>query len=227
MRKIALFKDSLAFLLLMSALCFGCNKDDNLFLVNDLDGNSYKTVKIGNQLWFAENLKVTKLNDGTLIPNVTDSLAWRNSINPAYCWYNNDEAQFKVTYGGLYNWYSVNTNKLCPSGWHVPTKAEWDTLKSFLGGYNDAGNKMKEIGTSHWTQTDSEVTNESGFTGLPGGIIMSKGTCRSIGTDAYFWSSTEYDLNYAWVFRLVTFSGTLSSFYPLKSGGTSIRCIKD
>jgi len=208
-------------------LTIGCKKEDDLNSITDIDGNVYKTVTIGSQEWMAENLKTTKLNDGTPIPNVTDSIAWKTLSTMAYCWYDNDEISYKDTYGALYNWYTVNTNKLCPEGWHVPTHDEWDTLMVFLGGYNVAGDKMKEIGTLHWINTDVDVTNESGFTGLPAGIMMSKGTCRSIGTDGYFWSSTEFDADFAWVHRLDSHSGTLSSFYPLKTGGSSIRCIKN
>jgi len=221
-------RPSLLFIVgLLFFLTTECDKEDDLNSVTDLEGNVYKTVTIGTQVWLAENLKTTKLNDGTPLSNVTDSTAWSNLNTQGYCWYDNNEVKYKTTYGALYNWHTVNTNKLCPKGWHVPTFAEWDTLKVFLGGYNVAGDKMKEVGTTHWINTDIDVTNESGFTGLPAGIMMSRGTCRSICTDAYFWSSTEFDNDYAWVFRLVSYSGTLSSFHPLKTGGCSIRCIKD
>lgn len=100
----------------------------------DVDGNVYKTVTIATQRWMAENLKTTKLNDGTSIPNVTDGKAWKNLTTPGYCWYDNDPKYYGNTYGALYNFYAVETNKLCPTGWHVPTDAEWDILIDHLGG---------------------------------------------------------------------------------------------
>ena len=96
--------------------------------VTDVDGNSYNTVVIGTQTWMAENLKTTRLNDGTSIPLVTSSTTWGTLSTPAYCWYNNDEATNKVTYGALYNWYTAKSGKLCPSGWHIPSDDEWTTL---------------------------------------------------------------------------------------------------
>ena len=115
--------------------------------VTDIDGNVYHTVTIGTQTWMVENLKTTKYNDGTAIPLVTDSTAWLNLTTPGYCWYNNDAATYKNTYGALYNWFTVNTSKLAPSGWHVPTDAEWTTLITYLGGETVAGGQMKSTGT--------------------------------------------------------------------------------
>jgi len=113
--------------------------------VKDIDGNEYPTVVIGEQEWMAENLKTTRFNDGTSIPLVTDELKWNRTFSPAYTWYNNDKDQYKDAYGALYNWYAVNTEKLCPQGWHVPTEAEWSILTDYLGGKTIAGGKMKII----------------------------------------------------------------------------------
>jgi len=135
--------------------------------VTDIDGNLYNTVVIGTQTWMVENLKVTKFNDGTDIPNVTDETTWNNLNTPAFCWYEND-VTYKNPYGALYNWYSVNNSKLCPTGWHVATKAEWDALISYLGGVYQAYVKLKEAGSSHWLGTNTG-TNSYGFTALPGG----------------------------------------------------------
>ena len=101
--------------------------------ITDYDGNSYNTVQIGNQVWLAENLKVKHYSDGESIPLVTNSGSWAALSTPGYCWYNNNEAAYKNTYGAIYNWYTVNTGKLCPSGWHVPSHTEWTTLTSFRG----------------------------------------------------------------------------------------------
>ena len=119
-------------------------------VVQDIDGNNYLTVTIGTQIWMAENLRTTKYNDGTAIPLVTDNTTWANLTTPAYCWYNNDAKTNGSTYGALYNWYSVNTKKLCPTGWHVPNDTEWTTLTTYLGGTAVAGGKLKETGTAHW-----------------------------------------------------------------------------
>jgi uncharacterized protein (TIGR02145 family) len=113
--------------------------------VKDFDGYVYKTVRISNQTWMAENLKTARYNDGTPISLVADNPSWSNSVSACYCWYNND-IQNKDSYGALYNWQAVNTDKLCPTGWHVPTDAEWTTLSAALGGEDIAGGKLKEPG---------------------------------------------------------------------------------
>ena len=137
--------------------------------IKDIDGNKYKTVTIGTQVWMAENLKTTKFNDGTPIPMVKENDAWANLTTPAFSWYNNDSIDNKRNYGALYNWYTVSTNKLCPVGWHVPTEAEWATITAYLGEVGLAGGKLKDAGTVHWRTPNTGATNESGFTALPGG----------------------------------------------------------
>ena len=111
--------------------------------VKDIDGNEYSTVVIGEQEWMAENLKTTRFNDGTRMPLVPDELKWNRTFSPAYTWYNNDKDKYKDAYGALYNWYAVNTEKLCPQGWHVPTEAEWSELTEYLTGKTIAGGKLK------------------------------------------------------------------------------------
>lgn len=187
--------------------------------VIDIDGNIYHSVIIGTQVWMVENLKTTRFNDGTPIPVVTDGSA------SAYSWYNND-IQFKDPYGALYNWYAVNTGKLCPPGWHVPSDAEWNTLADNLGGYRFAGAKLKEAGTSHWgLLSDPEATNESGFTALPGGGNFN-GVFSGIGFHGAWWSSTTgeygpscYTLSHDNVALMFSNSSNLT--------GLSVRCIKD
>lgn len=151
------------------------NPDLTYSSVSDIDGNIYKTIKIGTQTWMAENLKTTKYNDGTPIPLVTADSVWDNLTTPAYSWLLYKEQYFKEMYGAIYNYFTVRTGKLCPTGWHVSTKAEWDTLANYLGGANyqggisDVGGKMKETGTTHWHSPNTGATNSSGFTALPGG----------------------------------------------------------
>ena len=121
--------------------------------------------------WMVENLKTTNFNDGAKIALVTIDYRWRGTTSPAYSWYSNDSIENKATYGALYNWYAVNSGKLCPIGWHIPTGEEWTSLTDYYGGELVASGKLKEAGVnSHWNCTYSKVTNESGFTTLPGGF---------------------------------------------------------
>ena len=148
--------------------------------VTDIDGNTYQTVKIGDQWWMAENLKVTCYRNGDAIPNITDGTTWASLSTGAYCEYNNDINNV-ATYGRLYNWYAVTDSRnIAPAGWHVPSDAEWKQLEMYLGmsqseadatGWRgtDEGGKLKEVGTMHWNSPNTGATNESGFTALPGG----------------------------------------------------------
>jgi len=193
----------------------------------DFDGNIYNSIRIGTQIWMAENLKTTKYNNGIEIPNVTDDAEWDALTIPAYCWYNNDASTYKSTYGALYNWYAVKTGSLCPTGWHVPSDAEWMVLQTYLGGQAIAGGKMKEPGTIHWISPNTGATNESGFLGLPGGTRINTGRFCCIGQQGVFWSSTELNLNFARQYTLV-FDGTnFTSGGPTKIYGNSIRCLRD
>jgi uncharacterized protein (TIGR02145 family) len=190
------------------------------------DFYNYPIVKIGEKTWMAENLRTTKLNDGTPIQNVTDNTSWSGNT-PAYCWYNNIEAGYKDAYGALYNWYSVNTGKLCPAGWHVPTDLEWTNLTNYLGGVTVAGGKMKEV-RAYWTGPNTGATNESGFTGLPGGFRQWNGTFALAGNDGFWWSATETDDHYsAWKFYLDYTSYQSFRSSDVKAQGYSVRCLKD
>jgi uncharacterized protein (TIGR02145 family) len=207
--------------------------DDITFItegVSDVDGNVYNTVTIGTQVWMQENLKTTKYNDGTEIPNVTDGATWSTLSTGAYCWYNNNAATYKETFGALYNWYvtaSNNPKNVCPTGWHVPTDAEWTTLTTYLGGETVAGGKLKETGTTHWLTPNTGATNSSGFTALPGGNRLNDGSFDYIGQYGQWWSSTEYSDNYGWSRDMGYYFRTLDRAYYLKSSGYSVRCLKD
>ena len=221
---------SLMFVILTS----GCKKDEKsdepsaTTTVTDIDGNVYNTVTIGTQVWMLENLKVTKLNDGTAIPLVTDGTAWANLTTPGFCWYDNNEATYKNTYGALYNWYTVNTGKLCPTGWHVPTDAEWTTLTSYLGGESVAGGKLKEEGTTHWQSPNTGATNSSGLTALPGGYRSgSDGYFYNFGSNGYWWSSSAYSSSDAWRWRLYYNYSYVDRSNFSKRLGYSVRCLKD
>lgn len=198
--------------------------------ITDIDGNVYETTTIGTQVWLVQNLKTTRLNDGTNIPNTTDNEDWYNLTTSAYCWYDNNEATFKDPYGALYNWYAVNTGKLCPQGWHVATDAEWETLIQYVGDESDAALKLKETGSAHWNGANNFATDEFGFSALPGGYrgdIGGVGDFRDIGANALFWASTEYNSNAAWCREMSYLGDGVAQFAPRKSRGQSVRCIKD
>ena len=194
--------------------------------VIDTDGNHYHTINVGSQVWMVENLRTTKYNDGTTIPLISDNAQWDKLVTPGYGWPNNDISN-KYAYGALYNWYTVNTGKLAPRGWHVPTDSEWTILITFLGGDHVAGAKLKETGTSHWKDLNSESNNESGFSALPSGCRGGGGTYYSFGVCAEFWSSTAYnDASSAW-YRDLNNTKSVGRYSNEKLFGLSIRCIKD
>jgi uncharacterized protein (TIGR02145 family) len=194
--------------------------------VTDADDNIYDTITIGTQTWMKENLKTTKYKNGTIIPLVTDELAWSNLTTPGYCWYIND-ANNKNTYGALYNWYAVNTGNLCPTGWHVPTDDEWTTLTTYLGGESAAVGKLKETGAIHWQISDYKATNETGFSALPGGCRDFDGTFYDMGYYGYWWSSTEFVIGGAWS-RFMGYDDSGGYRHGnFEQDGFSVRCIKD
>jgi uncharacterized protein (TIGR02145 family) len=160
--------------------------------VKDIDGNVYKTVKIGDHWYMAENLRTTRYNDGTPIPLVTGDAEWSDLTTPAFCWYNNDKKDEK-TYGALYNWYVIRQvdengiSKVCPTGWAGIDWLAFTGVTYILGGEDVAGGKLKETGTKHWEFPNIGATNEVGFTALPGGRRLPDGTFENIGTDGYWW----------------------------------------
>jgi uncharacterized protein (TIGR02145 family) len=212
----------------------------------DVDGNTYNTVTIGTQVWMAENLKTTKYSDAshTSIPVVTDGTAWILLTTPAYCWYNNDIAN-KNLYGALYNWFTVNTGVLCPTGWHVPTENEFQTLELFIGipadtvgiwGFRGtisaAGDKIKN--TAGW-KTGENGTNTTGFSGLPGGYRYGlSGVFNDLDDITYWWSATAYgDGTSAWYRRVDGLTPDNPNDHRiyraavLYQGGKYVRCLKN
>lgn len=194
--------------------------------VNDIDGNVYHSVTIGTQVWMVENLKTTKYNDGTDIPNLVSNAQWKNGNNTGYCWYNNDNAN-KNLYGALYNWHTVNTGKLAPKGWHVATDAEWTTLTTFLGGTKISGSKMKEAGATHWSSPNLGATNSSGFSALPGGVRGSDGTFDDIGASGFWWSASESSATAAYDLMVYLSWNEAIKGSADKLWGLSVRCVKD
>lgn len=195
--------------------------------MTDIDGNTYGTIIIGSQVWMTANLKTTKYNDGGHIQNLTDNIEWYSTSLGAFCWYDNSLTN-KDEYGGLYNWYSVNTGKLCPIGWHVPSDEEWNLLINYLGGIEFAGGKLKEVGTDHWFTQHLGTDNSSGFTAVGGGArSYSDGSFVSLKNFGNWWSATEYDINSSWKFGLGASYVSVFRLNSKKNNGNSIRCIKD
>ena len=211
---------------------------DSVGTVTDIDGNVYKTIKIGTQWWMAENLKVTHYCNGDSIPNVTDNTAWYSLSMGGYCNYNNDTVNVSV-YGKLYNWYAVNdSNIIAPAGWHVPTDAEWKQMEMYIGmsqaqadstGWRgiDEGGKMKETGTVHWDDPNNGATNVSGFSGLPAGFRYYLGDYNLMGTYTSFWTFTAFNDGFAWTHSLAAGNAEVARDSDFKGDGFSVRCVKD
>ncbi len=196
--------------------------------LTDIEGNTYNTIDIGTQSWMAENLRTTKYNDNTSIPNITDNTTWANLSSAGYCWYNNDLTANKPLYGALYNWYAITSQKLCPTGWHIPSTSEWRTLTDYLGGESVAGGKLKESGTLHWQSPNTGATNETGFTALPGGDRLKDGSFILIGQFGTWWARSVDPFQYLPIIRIMTYSTTgATNGGGDKNAGYSVRCVKD
>lgn len=201
----------------------------------DGDGNYYPTVKIGDQLWMGENLKTTKYNNGDPIPLVTDDYGWSTTLEPAYCWYDNNLA-YKEEYGALYNQFAMVQDYLCPTGWHIPTQEEFDSLKSFLG-QEEVGNKLKEEGDNHWYLLNENPdwpsewnlpTNETSFTALPGGYRWGNGPFQHLTYEGRWWIYELYTSNsFILSYDREDWTEGFSNDVWWKRAGFSIRCIKD
>lgn len=207
-------------------------------LVDPRDGNIYEIVTIGEQVWMAENLKY--------LPSVV-GLATGSDTEPYYYvsgYDGTDVEEAKITdnyntYGVLYNWTAaMDTHSsssanpsgrkgVCPSGWHLPSDAEWTELVDYLGGKPVAGGKLKETGTTHWAAPNTGATNETGFTALPGGDYSFSGEFTDIGEFGYWWSTTEYTEGHSWYHGMRYNDSNIFSNYFFKKNGFSVRCIRD
>jgi uncharacterized protein (TIGR02145 family) len=205
--------------------------------VSDVDGNVYGTVRIGNQVWMAENLRTARYRNGQPIDHPgTDNQAWGTNRSGAYAWYNNDERVFKQPYGASYNWFAVsNPLGLCPAGWHVPSQSEWQILQEFAGGRQAAGGKLKSgrtVPDSHprWDSPNASATNETGFSAVPSGSRHSAGTYQLLGQEAAFWTSTPQGTTadsqvYNWLIR--NNSGGFGNGWTSRNTGHAVRCVRD
>ncbi len=244
------------FVLLLSFLCViiahshaqddvtNSDVSDSTGTVTDVDGNVYKTVKIGNQWWMAENLKVTRYRNGDSITHWSDIAFWSQTFSGAYCNYKNDEGNV-ATYGRLYKWHAVDDSRnIAPTGWHVPTDKEWRQLEMYLGMSQaqadttglrgpGIGHKLKEAGTMHWHKPNAGATNKSGFAALPGGYRDEGGFFSAESKYAYFWSSTEkggrssFGDRIAWARGLGYKVTQVERFGFYARYGFSVRCVRD
>ena len=210
-----------------------CNKEVALDfgLVYDIDSNLYRTVRIGDQVWMAENLRVKHYNNGDPIENLMDSEIWFSIDSGAYCIFNFDihKNEHKYYYGPLYNYYAaVDERKIAPSGWHVPSDEEWRILIEYLGGEEIAGGKLKATSTEHWAGDNTGATNETGFSGLPSGFRLERLDSVNFGYRGYcgYWSTTG-NQTHAWMISLSWNTGSINRTKMSKQTGMSIRCIKD
>jgi len=206
-----------------------------LTMVADVEGYLYKTVLINNKVWMAENLRSAKYNDNSDIPPVINGAAWAALTTDAFCWYGNDETTNKPLYGALYNWYAVNKGTLCPTGWHVPTDAEFKGLSMFLGMTQTQADGFSWQGTDQGTQLKSTAgwttgngTNTVGFTALPGGYrYYFDGGFAGAGTIGYWWASDQVSPTNSYYRRLDGANAGIFREGAVKAAGKSVRCIKN
>ena len=233
--------------------CGVCN-GDNSSCVTDIDGNAYEIVQIGEQLWMAENLKVTHYNNGYAIPYPSND-DWGSQMEGQYGVYDDAPSNSNV-YGNLYNWYAVNDSRgLCMEGWHVATDDDWKEMELYLGlcdGYIDSydyntddnscvdnigwrgievGAKLKEAGYEQWDLFNSDATNESGFTALPGGMCEDDQNTNDVyiyvGEAGYFWTATKNWSSFAYDRTLHSPRSKIHRGYASKNRGYSVRCVED
>ena len=224
---------SMTLLLVLSALAgckTGLEKEGKGEQIKDVDGNFYNTVQIGTQVWMAENLKTTGYSDATPIPLVENYDEWADLTLPAYCWYNNDSLN-REDFGALYNWYVVESGKLCPDGWHIPTDEEWLELETSYGGRNVAGGSLKESGTTYWKKPNEGASKEGGFAARPGGYRSYTGTFNLMRTHGFWWTSTEkgwYGAPSKGIYRGLRYNYQgMHLDIAENTNGFSVRCVKN
>jgi uncharacterized protein (TIGR02145 family) len=211
-----------------SPLPSGVDYTGQMDTITDIEGNTYKTIGIGSQIWMAENLRTTRLNDGTIIPIELNDSIWATLHSPAKCWYNNDSIRYHLTYGPLYNFYAINTGLLCPTGWHVPESSEWKTLEMFAGGEKVAGGRLKQSDGSHWNSPNPCYMHNYQFVALPGGCrTFYDGKFMDKGNMGYWWTNISDNYLAAYC-QAMSHDNTSLIIYSLdKKMGLSVRCIKD
>jgi uncharacterized protein (TIGR02145 family) len=194
----------------------------------DIEGNVYGSVKLVNFTWMTENLRTTRLNDGTQIPLVTENAAWSSQVSAAYCWYDNKEEN-KETFGALYNWEAVKSGKLCPAGWHMPTDEEWAAFDKIYGGNAYAGGYLKEPGLEHWLKPNDWLESfYNRFRALPGGERDDMGKFNKKGTMGVWWSDVDPRKEVSWAREIISNSTALRRRKTENNAvGYSVRCVKN
>jgi uncharacterized protein (TIGR02145 family) len=194
----------------------------------DQDGNSYKTLRVGSQEWMAENLKTNHYLNGDPIPTIENPQQWISLSTGAACWFNNDSSQYNCPFGKLYNWYAVNDSRgICPSNWHVPTESDWNILFNQIGGLQTGADKLKSTGINYWLSAPNSVSNSTGFSATGGGGRSDDGTFILFLQKGLWWTSTSAAQSLAWDIQLSHNNSTISKIADTKTGGLSIRCIKN
>jgi uncharacterized protein (TIGR02145 family) len=212
-------------------------------MVKDYDGNEYKTIAIGSQVWMAENLKSAHFQNGDPIPHLKKRWEWLQTGSPAFCWYKKDSAKYESPYGKLYNWYAAaDPRNVCPAGWHVPTPFDWNLLQNYLGGKGIADEKMKVKGRLYFRKNGLNANNSSGFSAIPTGYRLPNGYYKGIEKCAHFWTTSGLDSEFSNAYSLfslevIVFQETFFSdpVFAIPSGsnslhknlGIGIRCLKD
>lgn len=226
--------------LCLAILIFGCKKEEEVVItygnVTDIEGNTYSTVRYNNgKEWMAENLKVTKYNNNTPISYPgNDNVAWSNTQTGAYAWYENNVVN-KNIYGALYNGFAVTSSAgLCPVGWRVPNNEDFQELIALFGGLGEAGGKLKKVTKEpsphpRWDMPNTDATNASGFSALPGGIRYANGEFNYLGKRADFWSSSP-NVPYndgLYLYNMHHDDAIIGVGSTLKNSAFSVRCVKD
>lgn len=197
--------------------------------VLDVEGNMYRTVKVGSQVWMAENLATSHYSNGDAIPLLENNQMWNTTSSGASCWYENINAYAKPC-GKLYNHYAVTDKRnICPAGWHTPTDTDWLTLSHFLGGISIAGGKLKSTDTGYWEESNTTASNESGFNAVPCGYRYPSGSFSFIGRSGWFWSSSyvEGEPSYYFLTGKSTEMNKFEFSTLSRDYGLSVRCIAD
>ena len=206
---------------------WGCSKNPtalqepqaaSIATFTDIDGNVYHGITLGTQVWSVEGLKTTRLNDGTAIPLVADSAAWINLKTPGYCWYK-DSVSYGYAYGALYNWYAVNTGKLAPAGWHVPTETEWNIVRLYLGRGSVTAGPINPVYPNN--------VSIACFPPLLGGHRDTSGIFSLVRYYGSWWSSTASDTTHSWSHDMYFGNTNVSGHSSGNNAGLSIRCVRD
>lgn len=193
-------------------------------IVADIDGNTYKTVKIGSYVWMTENLKVSRYQNGDSIPQIMDDKSWKDAGRGAWCYYENEPANGNI-YGKLYNWYAVDDPRgLCPRGWRIPSNKEWQWLVNHAGGHLTAGRHLRD--ERLWYKPNDAATNSTGFSALPSGIRYFTGKFVFQGKFSGLWAADEVNNDFGGAL-FIDCSSKVKLLYYGKKNGFSCRCIKD